>query len=461
MKITIFGSGYIGLVTAACLADMNNDVLCVDIDADKITALQAGFIPIFEAQLQEIVVRNMTAKRLHFSGDAAQGVAHGDVLFIAVGTPPLSDGAADTRYVLDVAQQIGLHLDSFKAVVIKSTVPVGTADLVKAAVLNTLESRGFAAADDETSDETSQTLSVVSNPEFLKEGSAVADFMRPERIILGCDADNAGLRAKALMTALYEPFSQVPTFHMDVKSAELTKYAANAMLASRISLMNELANLADALGADVEHVRRGIGADSRIGPDFLYAGIGYGGSCFPKDVQALVHMGQLQGQTMQLLCAVHAVNQSQKRVLKDKIKTQLGLDLSGKTLAIWGLAYKPNTDDMREAPSLVLIAGLIEHGAQLQVFDPAAMPNATQLLQAELGPVAMTKIRFCDSAMDALQDVDALILATEWAEFKTADLSKMKRLMKTPLVFDGRNQFDPAAMQAEGFSYQAIGRPAL
>ena len=457
MKITLFGSGYIGLVTAACLADMNNDVLCVDVDVDKITALQAGFIPIFEAQLQEIVVRNMTAKRLHFSSDAAQGVAHGDVLFIAVGTPPVSDGAADTRYVLDAAQQIGWHMDSFKAVVIKSTVPVGTGALVKAVVLKTLESRGFAAADDETS----QALSVVSNPEFLKEGSAVADFMRPERIVLGCDADNAGLRAKALMTALYEPFSQVPTFHMDVKSAELTKYAANAMLASRISLMNELANLADALGADVEQVRRGIGADSRIGPDFLYAGIGYGGSCFPKDVQALVRMGQQQGQAMQLLSAVHAVNQSQKRVLKDKISMQLGQDLSGKTLAIWGLAYKPNTDDMREAPSRVLIAGLIEHGAQLQVFDPAAMPNAAQLLQAELGPAAMAKIRFCDTAMDTLRGVDALILATEWAEFKTADLSKMKRLMKTPLVFDGRNQFDPAAMQAEGFSYQAIGRPAV
>ena len=457
MKITLFGSGYIGLVTAACLADMNNDVLCVDVDVDKITALQAGFIPIFEAQLQEIVVRNMTAKRLHFSSDAAQGVAHGDVLFIAVGTPPVSDGAADTRYVLDAAQQIGWHMDSFKAVVIKSTVPVGTGALVKAVVLKTLESRGFAAADDETS----QALSVVSNPEFLKEGSAVADFMRPERIVLGCDADNAGLRAKALMTALYEPFSQVPTFHMDVKSAELTKYAANAMLASRISLMNELANLADALGADVEQVRRGIGADSRIGPDFLYAGIGYGGSCFPKDVQALVRMGQQQGQAMQLLSAVHAVNQSQKRVLEDKISMQLGQDLSGKTLAIWGLAYKPNTDDMREAPSRVLIAGLIEHGAQLQVFDPAAMPNAAQLLQAELGPAAMAKIRFCDTAMDTLRGVDALILATEWAEFKTADLSKMKRLMKTPLVFDGRNQFDPAAMQAEGFSYQAIGRPAV
>lgn len=453
MKITIFGSGYIGLVTAACLAEMNNDVLCVDIDIAKITALQAGFIPIFEAQLQEIVVRNMRAKRLHFSCDTAQAVAHGDVLFIAVGTPPLSDGAADTRYVLDVAQQIGLHLDSFKAVVIKSTVPVGTAALVKTALLKTLQSRGFDAFE--------EALSVLSNPEFLKEGSAVADFMRPERIILGCEADSAGLRAKALMTALYEPFSKVPIFHMDVKSAELTKYAANAMLATRISLMNELANLADCLGADIEHVRQGIGADSRIGPDFLYAGIGYGGFCFPKDMQALVHMGQQQGQAMQLLCAVHAVNQSQKRVLKDKISMQLGLDLSGKTLAIWGLAYKPNTDDVREAPSRVLIAGLIEHGAQLQVFDPAAMPNAARLLQAELGEAAMAQIRFCDSAMDALQGADALILVTEWAEFKTADLSKMKSLMKTPLVFDGRNQFDFAAMQAEGFSCQAIGRPAV
>lgn len=453
MKITIFGSGYIGLVTAACLADMNNDVLCVDIDADKITALQAGFVPIFEAHLQNIVVRNMTAKRLRFSTDTPQAVVHGEVLFIAVGTPPLPDGAADTRYVLDVAQQIGLYLDCFKAVVIKSTVPVGTAALVKGAILKTLQSRGFSAAE--------EALSVVSNPEFLKEGSAVADFMHPERIILGCDADPTGLRAKALMTALYEPFSKVPTFHMDVKSAELTKYAANAMLASRISLMNELANLADTLGADVEHVRQGIGADPRIGPDFLYAGIGYGGSCFPKDVQALVHMGQRQGQAMQLLSAVHAVNQSQKRVLKDKISVHMGLDLSGKTLAIWGLAYKPNTDDMREAPSRVLVSGLLARGAQLQVFDPAAMPNAERLLLAELGSAVMARIRFCDSAMDALRGADALILATEWAEFKAADLSKMKKLMKTPLVFDGRNQFDPAAMQAEGFSYQAIGRPAV
>ena len=453
MKITIFGSGYIGLVTAACLADMNNDVLCVDIDAEKITALQAGFIPIFEAQLQDIVVRNMTAKRLRFSTDTAQAVAHGDVLFIAVGTPPLPDGAADTRYVLDVAKQIGQHLAGFKAVVIKSTVPVGTAALVKAEVFKALESRGIPAA--------GEALSVVSNPEFLKEGSAVADFMQPERIILGCDADSAGMRAKALLKALYEPFSKVPTFHMDVKSAELTKYAANAMLASRISLMNELANLADALGADVEHVRQGIGADSRIGPDFLYAGIGYGGSCFPKDVQALVHMGQRQGQAMQVLGAVHAVNQSQKRVLIDKISARLGTDLSGKTLAIWGLAYKPNTDDMREAPSRVIMAELLARGARLQVFDPAAMTNAAQVLLLDLGDAAMACVRFCDSAMDALRGADALVLATEWAEFKTADLPTMKALMKSPLVFDGRNLFDPVAMQAEGFSYQAMGRPEV
>lgn len=452
MKITIFGSGYIGLVTAACLADINNEVLCVDIDADKITALQAGFVPIFEAHLQDVVVRNMTAKRLQFSTDTAQAVAHGDVLFIAVGTPPLPDGAADTRYVMDVAQQIGRYLNSFKAVVVKSTVPVGTAESVKLAILDMLQSRCLPAKQD--------ALSVVSNPEFLKEGSAVADFMHPERIILGCDADSAGLRAKALMTALYEPFSTVPTFHMDVKSAELTKYAANAMLATRISLMNELANLADSLGADIEHVRQGIGADSRIGADFLYAGIGYGGSCFPKDVQALVQAGQQRGRSMDVLGAVHAVNQSQKLVLVDKICAQLGADLRGKTLALWGLAYKPNTDDMREAPSRVIVAKLLARGAQLRVFDPASMPNAVQVLQAELGQERMSKITFCHDAMDALRGADALVLATEWAEFQTADLGKAHALMNAPMVFDGRNQFDPLAMQAAGFSYHAIGRPA-
>ena len=455
MKITIFGSGYIGLVTAACLADMNNDVLCVDIDADKITALQAGFVPVFEAQLHDLVVRNMSAKRLQFSTDTTKAVAHGDVLFIAVGTPPLPDGSADTRYVMDVARQIGLHVNSFKAVVIKSTVPVGTAALVKNAVLKALKTRVQAhewpAAE--------EALSVVSNPEFLKEGSAVADFMHPERIILGCDADSAGLRAKAMMTALYEPFSQVPTFHMDVKSAELTKYAANAMLATRISLMNELANLADSLGADIEHVRQGIGADSRIGADFLYAGIGYGGSCFPKDVQALVQAGTQRGRSMDVLGAVHAVNQSQKRVLVDKIMAKMGADLRGKTLALWGLAYKPNTDDMREAPSRIIVAELLARGAQLRVFDPAAMPNATQVLMAELGESAMANVTFCKNAMDALRGADALILATEWAEFKAPDLDKMHALLASPTVFDGRNQFDPEAMRAAGFNYHAIGRP--
>jgi UDPglucose 6-dehydrogenase len=451
MKITIFGSGYIGLVTAACMADMNNEVLCVDIDADKITALQAGFVPIFEAHLQDIVVRNMTAKRLQFSTDTTQAVLHGDALFIAVGTPPLPDGAADTGDVMDVARQIGLHLNSFKAVVIKSTVPVGTAARVKAEVLNALLARGLS--------NTQEALSVVSNPEFLKEGSAVADFMHPERIILGCDADSAGLRAKALMNALYEPFSTVPTFHMDVKSAELTKYATNAMLAARISLMNELANLADSLGADIEHVRLGIGADSRIGPDFLYAGIGYGGSCFPKDVQALVHAGKQAGRPMAVLSAVHAVNQLQKRVLMDKIVARMGADLRGKTFAFWGMAYKPDTDDMREAPSRVLVAELLARGAQLRVFDPAAMDNAAHALQAELDDGLMANITFCENAMGALIGADALVLATEWAEFQAADLCKVLSLLKSPTIFDGRNQFDPDTMRSAGFDYYAIGRP--
>jgi UDPglucose 6-dehydrogenase len=453
MNVSIFGSGYIGLVTAACLADMNNDVLCVDIDTDKITALQAGYIPIYEAQLQEIVVRNMTAKRLQFSTDLAQAVNHGDVLFIAVGTPPLPDGAANTCHVMDVAELIGQNLSSFKAVVIKSTVPVGTAAQVKMTMLATLRDRRFAAAED--------VVSVISNPEFLKEGSAVVDFMRSERIILGSDGDRAGLHAKALLAALYEPFSTVPTFHMDNKSAELTKYAANAMLASRISLMNELANLADVLGADIEHVRQGVGADSRIGADFLYAGIGYGGSCFPKDVQALIRIGQQQGQAMALLSAVHAVNQSQKRTLVDKISVQLGDDLSGKILAIWGLAYKPNTDDMREAPSRVIVAELLARGATLRVFDPAAMANAHALFDEEFEDSVTSNIIFCPTALDALQGVDGLLLATDWEEFRAVDLVKMKAFMKSPIIFDGRNQFDSTVMQAEGFRHYGIGRPSL
>ena len=450
MKITIIGSGYVGLVTGACLAELGNDVFCLDVDQKKIDLLNAGGVPIYEPGLKELIERNRAAGRIQFSTDVAASVAHGDVQFIAVGTPPDEDGSADLKYVLAAARNIAQHMNGFKVIVDKSTVPVGTGDKVRAAVAEVLSTRG----------KSDVGFSVVSNPEFLKEGAAVDDFMRPDRIVLGTYADNDGQRAKAIMRTLYAPFNRnhERTFYMDVRSAEFTKYAANSMLATRISFMNEMANLADKVGADIELVRLGIGSDPRIGYSFLYAGTGYGGSCFPKDVQALVRTAQEYGQTLHVLEAVEAVNDKQKEVLVGKIEDRMGADLTGRTFAIWGLAFKPNTDDMREAPSRILIASLLSRGARVQVYDPVAMEEARHALALDLSAEQLERVTFCAGQMDALKNADALVIVTEWKAFRSPDFSAVKALLKTPMVFDGRNLFEPQAMRDAGFEYQAIGR---
>ena len=439
MKITIVGTGYVGLVTGACLADVGNRVLCIDIDPKKIATLQSGGIPIFEPGLKEIVASNIAAGRLKFSTDIVEGVAYGDIQMIAVGTPPGEDGSADLQYVVAAARNIGKHMTGPKIVIDKSTVPVGTADRVRAAIAEELRSRGSAAK-----------FSVVSNPEFLKEGAAVEDFMRPDRIVIG--ADNA--ETIETMRQLYAPFqrSHDRLMVMDVRSAELTKYAANAMLATRISFMNELALLAERLGADIESVRKGIGSDPRIGYQFLYPGIGYGGSCFPKDVQAMQRTATDVGMSLKLLAAVERVNYAQKHVLTEKIVKRFGENLAGKTIAIWGLAFKPNTDDMREAPSLVLIDDLTTRGAKIAAFDPAAMAEARHLLSSN------RSLRFAESANDALVGADALAIVTEWKTFRAPDFSTMKAALKAPVVFDGRNLYEPSSMRELGFEYYPIGR---
>jgi UDPglucose 6-dehydrogenase len=454
MKITIIGTGYVGLVTGACLAELGNDVFCLDVDQSKIDILNSGGIPIHEPGLAEIVARNRAAGRIKFSTDVAASVAHGDIQFIAVGTPPDEDGSADLQYVVAAARNIGKHANGFKVVVDKSTVPVGTADRVRAAIAAELESRGSSAK-----------FSVVSNPEFLKEGAAVEDFMRPDRIVIGCDDTEEGQQAHTLMKSLYAPFNRnhERTFWMDVRSAEFTKYAANAMLATRISFMNELANLADRVGADIEAVRHGIGSDPRIGYSFLYAGCGYGGSCFPKDVQALERTARDFGQDLLILRAVEAVNNKQKHVLGKKIVARFGEDLTGKHFAIWGLAFKPNTDDMREASSRVLIGELIGRGASVAVYDPVAMPEAKRVLALDFAaePAALQRVRFAESPTDALQSADALAIVTEWKAFRSPDFEQVKRQLKEPVIFDGRNLFEPAAMAEAGFEYHGIGRSVL
>ncbi len=439
MKITIVGTGYVGLVTGACLADVGNRVLCIDIDPKKIATLQSGGIPIFEPGLKEIVANNIAAGRLKFSTDIVEGVAYGDIQMIAVGTPPGEDGSADLQYVVAAARNIGKHMTAPKIVIDKSTVPVGTADRVRAAIAEELKLRG-----------SDVTFSVVSNPEFLKEGAAVEDFMRPDRIVIG--ADNA--ETIETMRQLYAPFqrSHDRLMVMDVRSAELTKYAANAMLATRISFMNELALLAERLGADIESVRKGIGSDPRIGYQFLYPGIGYGGSCFPKDVQAMQRTATDAGMSLKLLEAVERVNYAQKHVLTEKIVKRFGENLAGKTIAIWGLAFKPNTDDMREAPSLVLIDDLTKRGAKIAAFDPIAMAEAKHLLSGN------ASLRFAESANDALVGADALAIVTEWKTFRAPDFSTMKAALKAPVVFDGRNLYEPASMRELGFEYYPIGR---
>jgi UDPglucose 6-dehydrogenase len=439
MNITIVGTGYVGLVTGACLADAGNAVFCLDVDEEKIARLNGGEIPIFEPGLEPIVKRNRQAGRLRFGTDVAESVAHAELQIIAVGTPPGEDGSADLRHVLAAARAIGRHMIGYKVIVTKSTVPVGTADKVGSAVDEETQKRGMKAQ-----------FAVVSNPEFLKEGAAVGDFMRPERIVIGSHDE----RAIALLRQLYAPFQRnhERVMVMGVRSAELTKYAANAMLATRISFMNEVANLAEALGADIEEVRRGIGADARIGYHFLYPGVGYGGSCFPKDVRALQKSAAQAGRPLRVLAAVDQVNEAQKHVLGDKIRARFGANLSGRRFALWGLAFKPNTDDMREAPSGAVISDLIGAGATVRAYDPAAREEARKIYLNEM------RLEVVDSALAALEGADALAIVTEWQEFRSPDFDAIRTRLKTPVIFDGRNLYDPAVVLAQGIEYYSIGR---
>jgi UDPglucose 6-dehydrogenase len=439
VNVTIIGTGYVGLVTGACLADAGNSVFCLDVNEDKIQRLNAGEIPIFEPGLEAIVRRNEEAGRLRFSTDIPAGVAHGELQIIAVGTPPDEDGSADLQHVVAAARSIGQYMEGYKVVATKSTVPVGTADKVSAAISEELGRRG------EKTD-----FSVVSNPEFLKEGAAVEDFMRPNRVIIGADDE----RAVSLLRQLYAPFqrNRERIMVMSVRSAELTKYAANSMLATRISFMNEIANLAEAIGADIEEVRRGIGADPRIGYQFLYAGAGFGGSCFPKDVRALQKSATDAGRPLRVLAAVEAVNDSQKHVLGRKILKRFGPSLTGKRFALWGLAFKANTDDMREAASLALIGDLTDAGAAVRAYDPAAGGEAKKLLASN------GKVEIAASALAALEGADALAIVTEWQEFRSPDFATIKTKLKTPAIFDGRNLYDPVVLKQQGFEYYPIGR---
>jgi UDPglucose 6-dehydrogenase len=440
MKITVIGTGYVGLVSGACLADLGNDVVCLDINSEKIQLLNSGVVPIHEPGLHEVIERNVASGRLSFTTDVAASVAHGLVQMIAVGTPSDEDGSADLRYVLDAARSVGKHLTDYKVVVNKSTVPVGTADKVKGAIAAELSQRAAQGL----------KFSVVSNPEFLKEGAAIEDFNRPDRIVIGADDE----QAIQIMREMYAPFQRNHDrlMVMDVKSAELTKYAANAMLATRISFMNELANLADKLGADIEQVRKGIGSDQRIGYHFLYSGCGYGGSCFPKDVRALKQTATELGMPLKILQAVEDVNHAQKSVLLEKIRHRFGDDLTGKNFALWGLAFKPGTDDMREATSRVVLEGLWARGAGVTVYDPVAMPE-TQRIYGD-----RPDLRYAQSPHAALNDADALVIVTEWKAFKSPDFNQVRTRLKQPIIFDGRNLFEPATMQAMGLEYFGIGR---
>lgn len=444
MKITVVGTGYVGLVSGACLADSGNDVLCLDLDPRKITILNNGGIPIHEPGLEDVVARNVAAGRLRFTTDIDEAVSFGELQFIAVGTPPGEDGSADLQYVLAAARNIASRMDGYRLIIDKSTVPVGTADKVRAAVAEVLTQRGVEIP-----------FSVVSNPEFLKEGAAVEDFMKPDRIVVGvADGDD---RAVRLMRELYAPFQRNhdKLVIMDVRSAELTKYAANAMLATRISFMNELALLAEKLGADIEHVRHGIGSDPRIGYHFLYAGCGYGGSCFPKDVKALIQTAKMDGgMDLQVLQAVERANDRQKHVLVEKVTTAFGANLKGLRFALWGLAFKPNTDDMREAPSKVIIDALLAAGATVAAYDPVAMEEAQRAFGDREG------LEYAKTAKAALGGADALVIVTEWKEFRSPDFDLLCRELKRKAVFDGRNLYEPAIVRAHGLHYHPMGRGA-
>lgn len=440
MKVTIFGTGYVGLVTGVCLAEVGNDVLCIDVDQAKIDNLKQGVIPIYEPGLEELVKDNQQAGRIKFTTDIREAVNHGIFQFIAVGTPPDEDGAADLQYVLAVAKSIAENMDGYRIIVDKSTVPVGTADKVKEAVLEVHAARGV-----------DFDFDVVSNPEFLKEGAAINDFMKPDRIIIGTDNP----RTAELLKALYAPFnrSHERIITMDVRSAELTKYAANAMLATKISFMNELANLAELLGADIEHVRNGIGSDTRIGYSFIYPGCGYGGSCFPKDVKALERTARQMGYRAELLAAVENVNNRQKQVLFQKISQHYGGDLQGKTFALWGLSFKPKTDDMREASSRVVLEALIDAGATVRAFDPEAMHEARRIYQGNPGLVLV------ETADEALKGANALVVVTEWKNFWSPDFEFIKNTLKDAVIFDGRNLYPPQLLKRMGIVYYGIGRP--
>ena len=439
MHITIFGSGYVGLVTGACMAEMGNHVVCVDIDEDKINRLNAGDVPIYEPGLADYLQRNRDAGRLEFTTDVARGVNHGLFQFISVGTPPDEDGSADLKHVLAVADSIGAHMDEYRIIVDKSTVPVGTADMVGTAIQEELIKRDVA-----------HEFDVVSNPEFLKEGAAISDFMKPDRIIVGTDNP----RTTELLRALYEPFnrSHDRMITMDVRSAELTKYASNAMLATKISFMNELANIAERVGADIENVRVGMGSDPRIGYHFIYPGAGYGGSCFPKDVRALAKSAATDGYTATLMEAVEEVNFRQKDRLFEKISAHYGGNLKGKTIALWGLSFKPKTDDMREASSRVLMESLWDAGANVRAYDPEAMNETRRLYPTAEG------LTLCESTQDALEGADALAILTEWQEFRSPDFNHVKQLLKDPVIFDGRNLYDPGMLSTQGIAYYGIGR---
>ena len=439
MKITMIGTGYVGLVTGTCLAEVGNDVLCLDVDARKIAVLQDGGVPIHEPGLEPMIRRNVAAGRLHFTTDVDAAVGHAAVQFIAVGTPPDDDGSADMQYVLQAARDIGRRITQWTLVVDKSTVPVGTADRVGAAIGEELAMRGVDVP-----------YAVASNPEFLKEGAAIDDFMKPDRVVIGAEDE----RAIAILRNVYAPFqrNRERLLVMDVRSAELTKYAANAMLATRISFMNELANLAERLGADIESVRQGIGSDPRIGWHFLYPGVGYGGSCFPKDVKALRHTAERAGAPLQVLAAVEAANDAQKLVLVDKIVAHFGDDLSGRRFAMWGLAFKPNTDDMREAPSRAIIEALARRGASICAYDPVAIAEARRVMDD------LPALSFSANPMAACEGADALVVVTEWKEFRSPDFDTLQRLLKAPLIFDGRNLYEPDVVRGAGFRHFAIGR---
>ena len=439
MKIVVVGTGYVGLVTGTCFAEIGVDVVCVDIDAEKIARIERGDIPIYEPGLDEMVVRNMKAGRLRFSTDLSTCLDGVEIVFSAVGTPPDEDGSADLRYVLDVAHNVGRYMTDYLVVVTKSTVPVGTARKVKAAIQSELDKRGVDIEFD-----------VASNPEFLKEGNAIADFMRPDRVVVGVDSK----RAEALMQKLYKPFmvNKYRIIITDIPSAEMTKYAANAMLATRISFMNEIALLCDEVGADVNAVRKGIGADDRIGSRFLYAGCGYGGSCFPKDVKALIKTAEENHCDMQILKAVERVNEAQKELLYRRLSHYFERNLSEKRIAVWGLSFKPETDDMREAPSLVLIDKLCGAGARVKVYDPVAMSECRRRIG--------DKVEYARNIYEAVADADALLIVTEWKEFRMPDWTAVLRVMKSPVIFDGRNIYDPDEMKELGFVYHSIGRPS-